>query len=312
MILAHCPKTGGTLLREILKSELSPRGHLVEGSEACYRYARTAGAFHVSALRSPRAHVLSQFYMCRFSSWALRSRGSTTSPSLLRLEIARNYTEDYSDFADWLSHYVRPQLELAPAGRKKDEYSCYYPNNMQTRFLSCRGKVTSAHTGKERATAKLGAWNSDEPLADALESLHEIDFVAITDLFDESVCALRVKVGGGAAAALPRDCLCPSGAAAAIAPARGQFSPQFSRDHGLPAHSVAALPPPLLPLVDALTRDDARLFVAGLARLLRELAAVERAVRGRLVCDAKLRALRAELSYLPGAAAALDEFEAIR
>jgi len=125
-------------------------------------------------------------------------------------------------------------------------------------------------------------------------------------------CALRVKVGGGAAAALPRDCLCPSGAAAAIAPARGQFSPQFSRDHGLPAHSVAALPPPLLPLVDALTRDDARLFVAGLARLLRELAAVERAVRGRLVCDAKLHALRAELAYLPGAAAALDEFEAIR
>ena len=301
MILAHCPKTGGTLLREILKSELSPRGHLVEGSEACYRYARTAGAFHVSALRSPRAHVLSQFYMCRFSSWAEKHHPT-----------ARNYTEDYSDFADWLSHYVRPQLELAPAGRKKDEYSCYYPNNMQTRFLSCRGKVTSAHTGKERATAKLGAWNSDEPLADALESLREIDFVAITDLFDESVCALRVKVGGGAAAALPRDCLCPSGATAAIAPARGQFSPQFSRDHGLPAHSVAALPPPLLPLVDALTRDDARLFVAGLARLLRELAAVERAVRGRLVCDAKLHALRAELAYLPGAAAALDEFEAIR
>ena len=288
MILAHCPKTGGTLLREILKSELSPRGHLVESSEACW-YARTAGAFHVSALRSPRAHVLSQFYMCRFSSWAEKHH-----------PIARNYTEDYSDFADWLSHYVRPQLELAPAGRKKDEYSCYYPNNMQTRFLSCRGKVTSAHTGKERATAKLGRWNSDAPLADALESLREIDFVAITDLFDESVCALRVKVGGGAAAALPRDCLCPSGAAAAIAPARGQFSPQFSRDHGLPAHSVAALPPPLLPLVDALTRDDARLFVAGLARLLRELAAVERAVRGRLVCDAKLHALRAELAYLPG------------
>ena len=67
MILAHCPKTGGTLLREILKSELSPRGHAVEGSEACYRYARTAGAFHVSALRSPRAHVLSQFYHCRLS-----------------------------------------------------------------------------------------------------------------------------------------------------------------------------------------------------------------------------------------------------
>ena len=59
---------------------------------------------------------------------------------------------------------------------------------------------------------------------------------------------------------------------------------------------MAALPPPLLPLVDALTRDDARLFVAGLARLLRELAAVERAVRGRLVCDAKLHALRAELA----------------
>ena len=50
------PRDARTLLREILKSELSPRGHLVEGSEACYRYARTAGAFHVSALRSPRAH----------------------------------------------------------------------------------------------------------------------------------------------------------------------------------------------------------------------------------------------------------------
>ena len=45
---------------------------------------------------------------------------------------------------------------------------------------------------------------------------------------------------------------------------------------------------------------------------LGELAAVERAVRGRLVCDAKLHALRAELAYLPDAAAALDEFEAIR
>ena len=61
-----------------------------------------------------------------------------------------------------------------------------------------------------------------------------------------------------------------------------------------------------------MTRDDARLFVAGLAQLLRELAAVERAVRGRFVRDAKLHALRAELAYLPGAAAALDEFEAIR
>ena len=116
MILAHCPKTGGTLLREILKSELSPRGHLVEGSEACYRYARTAGAFHVSALRSPRAHVLSQFYMCRFSSWAEKHHPT-----------ARNYTEDYSDFADWLSHYVRPQPTSRPPAARRTSTAATTP-----------------------------------------------------------------------------------------------------------------------------------------------------------------------------------------
>ena len=181
---------------------------------------------------------------------------------------------------------------------------------MQTRFLSCRGKVTSAHTGKERATANLGAWNSDEPLADALESLREIDFVAITDLFDESVCALRVKVGGGAAAALPRDCLCPSGATAGSRRRGASSASVLARPRAAGAQRGGAAAAAAL-LVDALTRDDARLFVAGLARLLRELAAVERAVRGRFVCDAKLHGPR-RAGVPAGAAAALDEFEAIR
>ena len=136
-------------------------------------------------------------------------------------------------------------------------------------------------------------------------------FVAITDLFDESVCALRVKVGGGAAAALPRDCLCPSERHRRDRAGEGPVQPSvLARPRA--AGAAAALPPPLLPLVDALTRDDARLFVAGLAAAAPRARRRQRAVRGRLVCDAKLHALRAELAYLPGAAAALDEFEAIR
>ena len=95
VVLLHVPKTAGTTLRyELVRSGLAPEmekrkpwsttvqhANASLAAEACFRtvYRGAGRATHVALLRSPRDHVLSQYYECRDAKW-----GQLVSPAFPR------------------------------------------------------------------------------------------------------------------------------------------------------------------------------------------------------------------------------------
>ena len=68
----HIPKTGGDSLKYLLRDELKRRGRSFWSNEWCP--TRSNGTSSM-LFREPRAHVVSQYFECRDSEWALGMDG---------------------------------------------------------------------------------------------------------------------------------------------------------------------------------------------------------------------------------------------
>ena len=64
----HIPKTGGDSFKYLLRDELKGRGRTFWSNEWCPRQSNGTAAM---LFREPRAHVVSQYFECRDSEWAL-------------------------------------------------------------------------------------------------------------------------------------------------------------------------------------------------------------------------------------------------
>jgi hypothetical protein len=77
--------------------------------------------------------------------------------------------------------------------------------------------------------------------------------------------------------------------------------------HHVPPHDASLLPQTTLAKISALTASDAVLYVNALSLLLRRLRLLEGKAGVRVLCARRLRELREEVAYLPGAVAAVAE-----
>jgi len=67
----HIPKTGGDSFKYLLRDELKRNGHTFWSNEWC---PRRSNGTSTMVFREPRAHVVSQYFECRDSEWALGNK----------------------------------------------------------------------------------------------------------------------------------------------------------------------------------------------------------------------------------------------
>ena len=244
----HISKTGG---KSLIK-EARRHGVFLAHKEHCYGVlGHVAGAVNMVMLRSPRAHVYSQFLMCRFSKWGKSVIRSTTFPRV-KNTIAN------ATLLPWLKHFDPEQWffsEGKASSCRKRCFNCYHPLNMQTRFLTC------AHGFPRRIEKRF---LSGDTLDQAKRTLQTFEWVGVTELFHESLCLLFYQARGGR---LPARCDCAS--------QEGKKYEEARVTHGLPAHDVRDLGPAIRRRVDALTKLDRGLYAFALGRLLRRLRDME-------------------------------------
>ena len=295
----HVPKCAGrswaTLLRLVFDEQREGSGGeqtlQVTSAERCLAPLHRAGAVHTSLFKSPREHVLSQFVMCAYSTWAAyANHGELWSwlreqlPMGLTGATKRNRSAGViGGFSRWLAHFGdswRPW---------QGDFSCYNPRSMQARALTC---VDGGREGSHHAAT---VEQPELPLAVA--SLQRLQHVGLAELIPESWCLLHFAV----TSRLPHHCgSCETFVAAAARAEHGDErlgGPRVVSEE-LPPHSVSALPVEVVRAIDAITAVDAGLYRAAVARFLADATRVQRLTRARFLCPARLGAFEARVAYL--------------
>jgi len=115
----HIPKTGGTSLRV----DLAALGHEIGHLEFCASAPDVGflkGGWNFVFLRSPRAHVLSQFLECRYDEW-----GKTMTAQLPEFPFPTG--DDESAFEHWVAHFHNSTFSAD--GRLAHDWNCYSPHS---------------------------------------------------------------------------------------------------------------------------------------------------------------------------------------
>ena len=150
-------------------------------------------------------------------------------------------------FSEWLQH----------VSSGYDDFNCYHPFNMQTRYLSCATRKGRTEESKG-PPPEHHLFQANVNLTRAFTNLQRIGFVGIADFYTQSVCAFEVFVSGRT------KCWCEND---------GVFNStlrtsdlQYHFEHGVPGHSVGDLTAQHLSLIDKLTRLDQGVYAVALYR----------------------------------------------
>merc|ERR1712086_566758 len=141
----------------------------------------------------------------------------------------------------------------------------------------------------------------------ALDALARLDFVGITDLYDESWCAMEHTLRGE----LPADCTCDligqdPARRRALTKELWHTGEEYNR-HGLITHpGPDQLSPVVQQLVDGATKIDRILYTHATARFMGELCALQRASGTQLLCPGRIEMLRNATQYIDGLWAAVE------
>lgn len=121
-------------------------------------------------LRSPRAHVFSQYLECRFDNWGRKA--TKDSPDFPR---GGRVT---ADFERWLDHFL--DLEGARGLGRRGVFNCLCPWNLQSRALTC----TTAGQGRGAQLPQRPGNIADlRPSASAATAaLDRVDALGLVDL----------------------------------------------------------------------------------------------------------------------------------
>lgn len=312
--LLHIPKTGIASLCEELKLRNQwrhPDHEHCQGAatnshtlEKCLTDVRHEGAFHVTLLREPRAHVLSQYSECRFDfDWHPTLKGIPGCPERPLRDCPQTFSAN--DFHEWLQHFVNGWT------LEDGMYHCYNPWNHQARTLTC------SHNDPH----KVMSMDQRVPNADdATKHLAAIEMVGITELYDESWCVLMYQLHN----ALPETCSCGSFEKPEDEKSRAReaYEDQSSRrNHSLSTahrsetalwhegelrivHNVPRYPPPTelnssaLDKIDRLTKSDRAVYAAAVTRLLSDLCALQQLTATQVVCQSRLQRLHDKTSHI--------------
>ena len=240
----HIPKTAGSSLLIDFKD------HLVGGDEGCYMlYKKTRGdLFYFIFVRSPRAHVFSQYKYARellpasqlIHNMSIGDRFNLLPRSNLAFPVGQNVT---SGFAAWLDHFMRG-LQKDGSMTETDSFNYFHPYNYQARVLS-------------RHCSRNTSWEFSPEIQTIMEMrrstavMNELSFVGITEFYEASVCLLRFHLQ----LHMPISCTSPNSIDSTMSHVGKSMS--FPR---------SGIPLALWRKVDALTKYDRMLYCAALHR----------------------------------------------
>lgn len=150
-----------------------------------------------------------------------------------------------------------------------------------------------------------------EAIEPPVPQLEQLDFVGVTELYDESWCLLNWQLDGS----LPDMCTCeymgqdrPGLGEESMAQEKEKegatrwHGGEVNETHGAGHHPKAdELGKSATELVDLVTAEDRVLYSRAVARLLKDLCALD------LLCPAQLAALKQRTRHLQGTQTAIDE-----
>ncbi len=274
-------------------------------------------------LREPRAHVLSQFKECRFDPvWGARVTRSTSFP-----RSGHTWQADYEQWAKhfaglfrmpWSSQWQRSHnATLAD----RDAFSCLDPRNMMVRQLACNFSYKHLNVPRKFANAGL-----PHALHVATSALLSLDFVGLTELYEESLCLLALRLqqqqqgsrngslGGfswplgrfvadnlpGCASALQAARTAGTMNTSACAVAVAQSSVTHDT-HQVPSYTwqTANLTSATIRYVDEFTALDRALYIAGVHRFFAQISKAEHATNATILCARRRRAFLRSIAHLP-------------
>lgn len=301
----HISKTGGASFIAMLKKYLN-KSNLYPLATAGKEYGvytqhkrlvnNTFGQeadYHAVSLRSPRAHLYSQFTECKYDSWGKYVTKGTHFP-----KTGINATNDEVDFNSWLGHFVESDGTF-----HEPDYNCYHPANFQARFmgtdLSEMGDSNDIYHHVNSITDKAHKFEPNVALA--IDNTKNHDFVAITDFFHESTCLLfyRLEFADGTESAkniedfISDKCHCEGRRL-------NDVEVHITHHEGGHRSSMLDLPTSILDKIDALTKIDVILYKNALEQFLREIIWLEsdEALGRTVLCEDKLEKSTEELLYI--------------
>ena len=257
----HVPKTAGTVFRADAARVL-PRNATLHTAEKCYctKYKIRQDAPTILFVRIPESHVLSQFAQCKYSSWAKRL------PRMVDFLATH-------DFADWLD----------ALHTSDDDFGCYNPWNLQTRYLTChstryvRDKKVDHLDGHHVVTdgRHHAGFGRTGDVAAAISRIASFSFVGVAEHYHASICIFAFWVRG----ALPSGCDCgrPEDFAAAA-------NATTLMVHGVPRLSVDTLPADVRAKITRFVAQDYEVYAAGFRRFAEAAGVVEAATGTQVLC----------------------------
>lgn len=267
VVFMHIPKTAGSSFKRDLAGNLGL--HMPKDSERCFGmlYQSVSHTVHVTFLRSPRSHVLSQYLECRFARWGLTQTNGTAFP--------RSSDNFYLDFAAWLRIYASGR-ELGTEGSQA-AFNCYNPINMMTRQLSCSRPETPHWILPD-------PWKTSAETA--LEHMSKLEVVGITELYAESLCLALYKI----TKVLPAEC--HQEGDKCVKPNMHKIT------HDLPEHNVAMASEEAINDLDSITQMDSEVYRAGVRRFLYEIKQIEKQTNTTILCQKRRTEFFQSIIYL--------------
>lgn len=273
--------------------------------------------FHGTLLRSPRAHVLSQFSHCHTAHHTtigriLRDVPLFAAESILRMtEEACCSSCDVEGNPDWLTalenrlstdeRNILPYYSNNKDERNDDESSSddadrvlvISIHNTQSHALTCgKQKGSFGHHFRRITTENVNPIDEYTPsLQDALSTLEKFEWFGITELFMSSLCLLHYQTNQ----VLPPQCDCDS-----------LSFVQHDSEHALGywketrSQRRKVDDPNILRKIDEHTRVDAALYAQAVRIFLGRLRSVEKTTGTSLLKCIQWNKFRAKTEYLDG------------
>jgi hypothetical protein len=243
-------------------------------------------------IRNPRAHILSQYLECKYDDWGKWVTNGTLFP--------RN-VGDEAGFNEWLENFLMKShsYKRDPVDRSYNDFKCYNPWNMQSRYLT-RGRPSFMNGQPKYAFNRHlpghHAYSDEDCVpasSQAIRSLESLTWIGVVELFHESLCLLEFQFKGKT----PEACTCSSSQ---------QGEVESHETHHVPVHDVKNLTEDTVKKVDRLSSIDSIVYSNALALVLNRIRTLESAHSCQIICPDRLKGLRTELKYLPVAVAAID------
>lgn len=246
----HIPKCAGVSFYTEMKEEVKFTDYSPGNNEVCFAYMKkTKGENfpYVTFIRNPLKHILSQYIMCRYSSWGKLETGNKFWKSF-RVDNFDN--NDYSGFEDWLRYFETTT----------NSHGCYYPYNLQTRVLTCE-----KHKGHYYID---NFYYSSEKAFDVLKNLNGV--FGIVEYYPESLCLIKHSLG----LEFPIWCECKY---------RNLYK-MTHYTHDLPKHSVKTVDSQIMDKAMKFIRHDVELYYKSLELFFNRINELEKLKNINILC----------------------------